>query len=214
MSSQSDANALIIWDYMHMNHMLKKSDIIIALGSSDISVAERAAELYLQGYAPRILFSGGLGKITNDKWKTTEAEKFKSIAIEKGVPEDHILVEKDSTNTGENIKFSIKLLELNGMSVSTAIVVCKPYKERRDYATFKKQWGELDIVVTSPEVTFKEYMETIFSKDEAMNLLVGDLQRIKVYEEQGYQIHQDIPDEVWSAYEALVQDGYDKYLVK
>ena len=43
--------------------------------------------------------------------------------------------------------------------------------------------------------------------------MVGDLQRIRVYAERGFQIPQEIPDEVWAAYEELVQLGFDERLV-
>jgi hypothetical protein len=43
--------------------------------------------------------------------------------------------------------------------------------------------------------------------------MVGDLQRIRLYPEKGFQIHQDIPDDVWDAYEELVKAGYTKYLI-
>ena len=42
----------------------------------------------------------------------------------------------------------------------------------------------------------------------------GDLQRIRLYAGRGFQIHQEIPDDVWRAYEDLVEAGYDQYLVK
>ncbi|MFS8160482.1 MAG: YdcF family protein, partial [Candidatus Roizmanbacteria bacterium] len=199
---------------MHLHQPLKHTDIIIALGSSDISVAEHAAKVFLDGYAPRILFSGGFGKITKDLWHTTESEKFAHVAIEMGVPEEAITLENKSSNTGENIQFSRKLLQDNGYDITTAIIACKPYKERRDYATFKKQWPEIEIMVTSSDISYENYMQTIFSRDTAINLLVGDLQRIKIYEELGYQIHQDVPDDVWQAYEKLVQIGFDKYVEK
>ena len=40
------------------------SDLILVLGSHDTRVAERGAELFLNNYAPLILFSGGLGNLT------------------------------------------------------------------------------------------------------------------------------------------------------
>ena len=54
----------ILWEYMKMNHELKHSDCIIGLGSMNINVANVTSELYLKGYANKIIFSGGLGKIT------------------------------------------------------------------------------------------------------------------------------------------------------
>ena len=43
--------------------------------------------------------------------------------------------------------------------------------------------------------------------------MVGDLQRIRLYPAKGFQIHQDIPDDVWQAYGELVEMGYDSRLV-
>ena len=43
--------------------------------------------------------------------------------------------------------------------------------------------------------------------------MVGDLQRIRVYAERGFQIPQEIPANVWSAYEKLVALGYTAHLV-
>src|SRR3569833_138627 len=100
-----------LWDYHHMNHQLKKADCFLVLGSHDTRVAERGAELYLQGWAPLIIFSGGLGRLTKGEWNQPEADLFAQIAIEKGVPQDAILIENQSTNTGENILFTQQLLE-------------------------------------------------------------------------------------------------------
>jgi len=44
--------------------------------------------------------------------------------------------------------------------------------------------------------------------------MIGDLQRIKVYPQKGFQIFQEIPDDVWTAYEQLLALGYTKHLIK
>jgi len=129
--------AKILWDYHHMQHTLKKCDCILVLGSHDLRVAERGAELYLQGYAPLVIFSGGLGRLTNGMWTETEADQFAQIAIEKGVPKEAILIENKSTNTGENILFTQQLLAQHRLNPQSFIVVQKPYMERRSYATLK-----------------------------------------------------------------------------
>ena len=76
--------AQMLWDYHHMQHTLQKADCIFTLGSHDTRVAERAAELYHEGWAPLLVFSGGLGRLTQGMWTETEAELFARIAIEKG----------------------------------------------------------------------------------------------------------------------------------
>lgn len=209
-----DTLAQKIWEYHHMHHALHKADVILALGSNDTRVAERAAELWLQGYAPIILFSGGFGRLTEKMFAKPEAEIFADVAEKMGVPREKILIENRSTNTGENIDFTRELLWEKGMDPATFILVQKPYMERRAYATFKKRWPEKEFVVTSPMLSYAEYPNENIPKELLINIMVGDLQRIKIYPAKGFQIPQDIPDDVWSAYERLVALGYTQHLVK
>jgi uncharacterized SAM-binding protein YcdF (DUF218 family) len=203
-----------LWDYHHMNHRLEKADCILALGSHDLRVANRAAELYLEGWAPLVVFSGGLGNLTQHMWTEPEADQFARIAIEMGVPAEAIIIENRSTNTGENIQFTRQILEERGIDVNTFIVVQKPYMERRSYATFKKNWPDKKLIVTSPLISFEEYPTEEIAVEKVIHVMAGDLQRIKIYPEKGFQIYQDIPPEVWVAYERLVELGFDQHLVK
>jgi hypothetical protein len=209
--------AQTIWDYHHVNHQLAHADAILVLCSHDLAVADRGAELLLQGWAPLLIFAGGLGSITSRLWQEPEADQFARIAIERGVPKDRILVENRSANTGENVLFTKRLLIEKGLDPQTFIVVQKPYMERRSYATFRKVWPEKELVVTSPQVSMDDYLNgyshDTLSADDVISIMVGDLQRIRTYAEKGFQIHQDVPDEVWKAYKELVAAGYDKHLV-
>lgn len=144
-----------IWDYHHLNNTIEKADCILVLGSHDVRVAERAAELYLNGCAPLLIFSGGLGRLTEGVWSETEADLFAKIAINKGVPPQAILTENRSTNTGENILFTWQLLKEKNLDPQSFIVVQKPYMERRSFATFKKHWPDKKIIVTSPRYLLK-----------------------------------------------------------
>ena len=94
------------------------------------------------------------------------------------------------------------------------IVVQKPYMERRSYATFKKHWPDKKLLVTSPLLTFEAYPNDTISVEKLINMMVGDLQRIKLYPEKGFQVYQEIPDDVWEAYEELVSMGFNRQLVK
>jgi uncharacterized SAM-binding protein YcdF (DUF218 family) len=213
-TSEVFALAQKLWDYHHTNQVPEKSDCILALGSHDLRVAERAAELYLEGFAPLLIMSGGLGNFTKDMWTEKEADKFAAMAIKKGVPANAILIENKSTNTGENILFTQRLLEEKDLCLQSFIVVQKPYMERRSFATFKKHWPDKKLVVTSPQISFEEYPTEEISMEKVINIMVGDLQRIKIYPEKGFQVYQDIPEEVWDAYERLVILGFDKHLIK
>lgn len=200
-----------------MHHQLEHADAILVLCSHDKKVAERGAELFLGGWAPLLIISGGLGSITRDIWTKPEADQFAEIAIAMGVPKESVLIENRSTNTGENILFTKQLLADRNIDPRNFILVQKPYMERRSFATFRKIWPEKYVIVTSPQVSFDEYLDSYsareLSVDDVISIMVGDLQRIKIYAEEGFQIPQEIPDDVWSAYEELVRAGYDQRLV-
>jgi uncharacterized SAM-binding protein YcdF (DUF218 family) len=206
-----------LWRYHLLNHTLEKADAILVLCSHDRRVAERGAQLLLEAWAPLLIFSGGLGNITKEIWTEPEADQFAKIALSLGVPAEKILVENQSTNTGENILFTRRLLAEKRLDLENFILVQKPYMERRSYATFRKLWPEKRVVVTSPQVSFAEYLANYANSElsiaDVISIMVGDLQRIKVYPEKGFQVHQEIPAEVWAAYEELVSAGYDKHLI-
>jgi uncharacterized SAM-binding protein YcdF (DUF218 family) len=203
-----------LWDYHLLNNKTEKADCILALGSHDLRVPERAAELYLDGFAPLLIMSGGLGNFTQEIWTEKEADKFAAIAIEKGVPPEALLIENNSTNTGENILFTQQLLKEKGLDPQSFIVVQKPYMERRSYATFKKHWPDKKLLVTSPQISFDKYSNAEIPMERVIHIMVGDLQRIKLYPAKGFQVYQEIPPDVWEAFEQLVALGFDKHLMK
>ncbi len=217
MNHRIRALAQKLWDYLQLDQQIEKSDAILVLCSHDKRVAERAAQLFLEDWAPLLIFSGGLGSITRTFWTEPEADQFAAIAGGMGVPQKNILIENRSTNTGENFRFTRQLLFEKGIDPQKFIVVQKPYMERRSFATFRRMWPDKDVTVTSPQVAFDEYLDSYakeeLSADEVISIMVGDLQRIKVYAEKGYQIPQEIPPEVWSAYEQLVRAGYNRHLI-
>jgi uncharacterized SAM-binding protein YcdF (DUF218 family) len=207
-----------LWHYHRLNQPLEKADAVLVLCSYDRRVAERGAQVFLEGWAPLLIFSGGLGSITRGMWSEPEADQFARIAARMGVPAGRILVENRSTNTGENVLFTKHLLAERGLDPGKFILVQKPYMERRAFATFRMFWPEKEAVVTSPQASFEEYLRDYnnpeLSEGDVVSIMVGDLQRIRLYPERGFQIRQDIPEDVWAAYEELVALGYDKHLVE
>ena len=207
-----------VWRYHQLNQPLAKSDVIAVLCSHDTVVAERGAQLFLDGWAPLLVFSGGLGVITRHLWEDPEADRFARIAVAMGVPRDRILIENRSTNTGENVQFTRRLLQERGIDPESLILVQKPYMERRTFATFNKVWPGKKITVTSPQLSMDEYLHRYsndaLSADDVISIMVGDLQRIREYPARGFQIPQEIPDDVWDAYEQLVRAGYDRHLMQ
>jgi uncharacterized SAM-binding protein YcdF (DUF218 family) len=209
--------AELIWDYHLMHHPLQKSDCIFALGCHDEGVATHAADLYNESWAPWLVISGGVifdGNESAIEKKITEAEYFREIAICKGVPKEKIIIENKATNTGENFQFTDELLTQLGHQFQKFIVVQKPYMERRTYATGMAQWKNKQLILTSEKLSFHDYLQKGIPKDRIINTMTGDLQRIKLYPSRGFQIFQEIPANVWEAFEELVAYGFDKRLIK
>lgn len=202
-----------IWNYHLLGHALDRADLIWVLGSHDLRVADRAAELWLAGMAPRILMSGGFGNFTAGVFQKPEARLLAERAEALGVRSDAILIEDQSSNCGENVSFSRRLLDSRGIGVHSVIAVQKPYMERRTYATIRKQWPEVEVRVTSPQLSFEEYVQGSIGKNEVVNIMVGDLQRIWEYPKRGFMISQEVPDEVREAWLHLVAAGYRGHLL-
>lgn len=212
------ALAQVIWDYMRFEQPLHKADLILGLGSVDTRSALHSAALYRQGLAPKILFSGGYGKLSKLRHDKSEAEIFADIAVQTGVPSKDILLEASSRGTGENIMFSYEILQKEDAVPKSIILVTKPYMLRRAYATFIKQWPDEikpEVICSAIDQTFEAYCsEPGFSFEYVVNIMVGDLQRIKEYPKLGFQIEQAIPQAVWDAFEELVKRGYRQHLLK
>lgn len=208
----------ILWDYLCLHQTPKKSDCIIGFGCYNEDVARRTAQLYHQGLAPLILFTGGLGRNTSSMWTESEASRFARIAMAEGVPEKDILTEEKSTNSAENLIFSRRILAERGLTHPRIIGVQKPYMERRLFAAFPVYWPEAEVTVTSWQQTYEQYLAGLSrwgrTEEDTIHMIVGDFQRISAYADLGYQIRQPIPAEAAQAFQLLVDLGYTKQLIK
>ncbi|KKY31146.1 hypothetical protein UCDDA912_g08869 [Diaporthe ampelina] len=229
MDDQTTLDAELVYNYHRMRMPLPASaDAVFCLCSLDLRVAHRAAQLHLGGHGRYLIFSGGSGRLTENRFSKPEAEVFADIARAKGVPEEAIIVEPRSTNTGENVRFTHDLLRQRGLlegeeRIRIFILVQKPYMERRTYATFLKQWPGIDrtdieedkkveFSVTSPQLEFSGYPDEGNPRDLVINIMVGDLIRIRDYPGKGYQIEQTIPGGIWEAGQRLVAAGFNGHI--
>ncbi|HHF0507882.1 TPA: YdcF family protein [Vibrio antiquarius] len=201
-----------LWDYMQLKHELKPADCLFVMCSNDVRVAEHAANLYHQKLAPLIVFSGGEGRFTDGLFEKSEAETFAEIAKMSGVPSEAILLETESTNSGENVRFTEQRLKKEGKHCSSFILVQKPFMERRAIATFEKQWQSpySQIQVSSTAHPFFEYINEDMPLMMVLKALMEDFSRVKSYPEKGFQTEQNIPPQVESSYQVLLERfGFD-----
>lgn len=185
------------------------ADFLLVLGCHDLRVAEHAAALYLAGAAPRVLCTGGYGKMTEGALPLPEGVLFAQRCRELGVPAAAILIEDRATNTGENFTLSRALTS----GLTTGIAVCKPYMAKRALATGRKQWPEIQWSVSTPDIPFDRYAAEEAALIPEIELMVGDLQRLQVYAERGFQTPTHIPAEIWAVWQRLVEAGFNRYVI-
>jgi uncharacterized SAM-binding protein YcdF (DUF218 family) len=201
--------ARTLWDFHLIYDELSKADLIIGLGSYDLRVVDRCAELFHQDLARRVLFTGKSGNWTGGLYNGTEAEAFAARAKELGVPDDAILIEPRATNIGENIRFSRAMV---GNETHRIIIATKPQTQRRAYATVRAQWPDVEALVTAPPTRFEDQPTEAYPLANFIHEMVGDVQRMIDYPAKGFQIAQSIPAAVGDAFDFLVKEGYHHHL--
>lgn len=210
--------AELLYDYLNVPIEVLKADLIIGLGCMDKGIPMECVRLYEEGYGKLIVFSGNVGKGTEGVLKVTEAERFKEIAVEAGVPEDNILLEKQATNTYENYKYSKKLLEKTNVKYNSVIVVQKPYVKRRCVAIADVEFQNKRVYVTSQNLSFEKFVKQseqnqTMDLEEIISEIVGEISIIIHAPKFGIQSSQKISDEVMGAYNFLLECGYTKHVI-
>ncbi|MCX4541902.1 YdcF family protein [Streptomyces sp. NBC_01565] len=212
-SEQVWADAELIWDFHQMHHEPRPCSVAVGLGSHDLGVADTAVDLYRRGMAPLIVFTGATSPTTRARMPRGEAVHYHERALELGVPPEDVLVEPNARNTGENIRLVRALLEDTGRPIDSVLLVSKPYEERRAYATARKLWPEVEVISASTPMTLNEYVESIGDPKLVIDMLVGAIQRLQLYPNQGYMIPLSVPSTVTTAYRSLRDAGFTSRLI-
>lgn len=191
-----------------------QADIVLAMGSQDLNVPVTAARAFWERQARWLVCSGGFGKDTATLFHEPEAVLFARRCAELGVPGARILVEDRATNSGENFQFSKVLLEERGIVPQTGVIAAKPYMAKRARAVALMQWPEVCWSVARTGATgLHAYLDQGNNLETVLNLMVGDLQRLRVYAGR-FQAPVEVPESAWAAYERLAGAGYDKYVIR
>ena len=178
-----------IEDFIFVEDKPEKSDIIFVPGNGFPEMAELAARLYGNGYAPCVLPSGKysvtLGKFSGVQSEKayyngtyhTEWEFLKDVLVKNGVPETAVLKENQATFTYENAIFSRKVTDQAGIDVKKAILCCKTYHARRSLMYYQLLYPETQFLVcpACPDgITRENWRET----KEGVDAVAGEVDRI------------------------------------
>ena len=148
-----------IEEFIFVEDQPQKSDIIFVPGNGYSQMAEKAAELYGEKYAPLILPSGkfsiSVGKFAGvlsgqEKYTgpyETEWEFLKDVLMKNQVPEKAILKEDQATFTWENAKLSRVVTDQAGINIKKALICCKNYHARRAVMYYQRAYPNTEFRV-------------------------------------------------------------------
>lgn len=180
--------ASCLTDFIFIEDEPLPSDILFIPGSGLPELAERAALLYKEGFAPLILPSGRF-YIYNEAFEgavskrevyggtyETEWGFLKDVLIRNGVPESAILKEDKATYTYQNALFSRRVTDEAGIEVTRAIVCCKAYHARRCQMYYQLVYPEAEILIC-PVGAEGITRETWMTTGTGIETVVGEVSR-------------------------------------
>lgn len=169
-----------ISDLVFVNTELSKADVILIPGGSHPQLAEKAADLFNNGFATYILPSGGANPKIADY--ESEWEYIKQILIRLGVPKDRILKENQARHTFENAELSWEIIQACNKPISSAIIVCKAYHSRRALLTYQSVFP-LDFTFYMSPVTDKNGItrDSWFLNEESIKKVMSEVEKIGSY---------------------------------
>lgn len=182
----------------------ERVDTVIGFGHFDPAIPERCAQLYKQLGAKAILFTGGIGAGTADLNKP-EADFFFDTcrANHPEIPAENIFVENRSTNTSENILFSMDVLKAQSpdwdfeSGIKSAALVATPYRQRRVHLTCKKLLPNIELFNLPPESSYENDQQLFESKGQKLDeMLLPELDRILTYPDKGWIARETVPEAI------------------
>lgn len=205
--------ACAVWRYHCLNEKMPDGvsnfDLIVGLGTYDVRVAEKCAQLYQEEFSRQIVFTGGKGALTGKIFETSEARAYAKVARRNGVLKEHISLETKAANTGENIAFVKKMYP----DTKSVIFVTTTQMQRRCRATVEKIWPELTVsYVTSPDLHMISQVTDAVDLNMVIHEVVGNYARIRSYPERGFQTEQKFCAVADQAFKELIKHGYTQHM--
>ncbi len=200
-----------IFRYLYIKDEPRPADLIVGFGHFDMEIPRLCGRLYESGFASCILFTGGIGAGTADL-NQPEGQAFRDALRQEfpGIPDKHVLVESQSTNTSENVLFSEEVLRLEDegfcfeKGIRTVLAVASPYRQRRVMLTLGRLYPDVRVVNVPPVSTLEEQRALFDTKgQELVPMLAGEVERLVRYAKLGYIREEKLPPHIEEAYRAL-----------
>jgi uncharacterized SAM-binding protein YcdF (DUF218 family) len=122
---------------------LLPADLLFVFGTREDAElrAEKACALWCEGLCRRAIVSGGVTPGSD----RSECEIIKQAMVHLGMPAENILEEHRAQNTGENVIFSLPVIEaaLGLRNIDSVICLGNTWTARRYAMTLHRHWPEV-----------------------------------------------------------------------
>jgi uncharacterized SAM-binding protein YcdF (DUF218 family) len=123
---------------------IKPADLLFVFGTRE-DVGRRVEEAFRpwrEGFFRWCIVSGGVTPGSS----LSECEIIKTAMVARGIPPERILEEHRSTNTGENVIFSLPILEaaVGLKNIGSVICLGNTWTARRYPMTLQRHWPEVE----------------------------------------------------------------------
>ena len=164
---------------------LKPADLLFVFGTRE-DVGRRVDEafrLWREGLFRWSIVSGGVTPGS----ALSECEIIKAAMVARGIPPGRILEEHRSTNTGENVIFSLPIIEaaLGLKNIRSVICLGNSWTARRYPMTLHRHWPEVEKMLVTVD-SFDTPRERWHTHPVFRTLVLAEWDKIEPYKAKGF----------------------------
>lgn len=164
---------------------LRPADLLFMFGTrEDVALrADTAARLRREGYFRWSIVSGGVTPGSEQ----SECTVIKAAMVAAGIPADIVLEEHRAMNTGENVIFSLPILDaaLGLPNIRSVICLGNTWTARRYPMTLHRHWPEVDKMLLTVD-SFATPRELWHTDDEFRRRVLHEWDKIEPYKANGF----------------------------
>lgn len=164
---------------------LTPADLLFVFGTrvEEALRADTAVRLWREGYFRHAIVSGGV----TPGAELSECTLIKAAMVTRGIPRDLILEEHRATNTGENVIFSLPVIDaaLGRANVRRVICLGNTWTARRYAMTLHRHWPEVEKMLVTVD-GFGVPREQWHAHPELRRRVIAEWDKIEPYKAKGF----------------------------